>query len=176
MYPSEIKSSAGKRVAFFVMPTGHGKTHQHSPERGIYDAATIVPPSGTAFLRFARDHGKKTGKWDTYDREWTRLLVEYVESTIGNIVVMIPHYANGIRVGWVDMGGAILTRKALEHNFRERKDNLESYEYYRMVEKRRGAPEFESNKELEKCLLLTAERWIVRGIDEPSRIPYLLDY
>lgn len=141
-----------KRIYFIVMPPGHGKSHNHSPSLGLYEADQLVGCRSTRQLSQLRDKAKQDRYWADYNMVWGQLLYERAPN---GSIVMVP----SAEVGCEAFGpaGYVCSLKLIMQVWvRNMADRPGGYfkhlTPYIMVEGNRKLFTFESNQELSRFL------------------------
>jgi hypothetical protein len=150
------------KIAYIVLPPGHGKSFWHLYVPGLLEADSVFPCRATQILSDLRTQAKKSGEWDQYDEEWSNQLKTRIEKGEERAVVMVPSWKVGEKAGWTDLGTLLLTKEVWAKNFDLRKDTHEKHEECWQEGYERGAQVYESLWELGEEIKKRADQWLRR--------------
>jgi len=105
-----------KRIAYVVLPPGHGKSYHAARDSKLLEADVVYHPSRSFQLSAMREEAKTTNDWTQFDKRWGQLLTERLEE---DSLIMVPSITIGQGEKWLYLGSAAL-------NFDQWKQNLEN--------------------------------------------------
>jgi len=105
-------------VAFLVLPTGHGKSHLHDPERRIFESDSLMYCRGSITLSILRDDAKLTGSWDLYDTCFAAEIALRIPN--GRVLLLLPSKSLGEQMGAHYLGTMVLEWDVWVENLKSR--------------------------------------------------------
>jgi hypothetical protein len=157
MNPEDIVES---RLAYVVLPAGHGKSCYHNPDGGLIEIDQVYGPRDDEDLSAERNRAKATGEWDLYDKLWT----DKVKANLvpGCWVVMVQSDSLGKSLGAERLGGGQLTEGQWRANLTTRGKQPSDYAYGTGFE--HSYEVFESNEDLMEWLKVLAYSWLITNL------------
>lgn len=146
-------------IGYIILPAGHGKSHNYLQIPGLVEADSILNCNGTTYLQLLRDNAKRTGNWESYDKEWgTQIRARLTDF---NWVVMVPAKEVGEAMGGEFLGSATLYREAWKENLKSRNKKPDDYRWGTIQADAMWI--FSTNNVLQDWLLERSAHWITTG-------------
>jgi hypothetical protein len=109
-------------TGYFVLPPGHGKTHFHAPQLGLYDFESVHEITTNPTLQYMRTRCKETGDWSDFDRLVGQLLQNAAAPRPRTF--LIPSSTIAQYQDWHFVGAGVLYRPAWVSNLELRGDTI----------------------------------------------------
>jgi hypothetical protein len=152
---NKYDKTSGK-LAYIVMPPGHGKSFLHAEIYGLVEADSIYDCRGDEALADARSIARHTGVWARYDKKWSERLT--VRLTGHRWVIMVPSKTIGEIMGGTHLGTLQLADDQWNKNLKTRGKTCSDYGYARCTDP--DTRFFEDNVSLTNWVLLTSSQWL----------------
>jgi hypothetical protein len=152
-----MSSQRQPKLAYIVLPPGHGKTTRHGTPSYLLEADTLVPCRSTPTLNNLRTEAKKTNTWEEYDKEWARLLKEALGEQ--KAIIMVPSQSVGEALGAKFLGTGVLIEEVWEQNLSSRGDSAEKFRWSYDPIINTSYYLAQSNADLSQWILSVCEEW-----------------